>query len=82
MLALAEDATASQVSAGENKGHKLQHVAVVRSLKKIGAAKAGTPFRGDFELPAGAVSQRIVVFLQEAGQSRVDGVAMLEPAGH
>jgi hypothetical protein len=77
MLALADDAAVSQVAAGENKGRKLHHVAVVRSLRKIGAVKRGASFRGDVALPAGAAAQRIVVFLQESGQSRVSGAALL-----
>ena len=79
-LAVADDAVSSQVSAGENKGRDLRHVAVVRSLRKIGRMKRGGTFSTQVELPAGATEQRVVVFLQEAGQSRVVGAAML-PAG-
>ncbi len=79
-LAVADDAVSSQVSAGENKGRDLRHVAVVRSLRKIGWMKRGGTFSTQVELPAGATEQRVVVFLQEAGQSRVVGAAML-PAG-
>jgi hypothetical protein len=81
MLALADDAAVSQVAAGENQGRKLHHVAVVRSLRKIGTVKRGASFRSDFALPAGATAQRIVVFLQESGQSQVSGAALL-PAAH
>ena len=40
-FALADDSDTSQVSAGENKGRTLHHVAVLRSLQKIGAVKRG-----------------------------------------
>jgi hypothetical protein len=81
MLALADPAAQSQVAAGENKGHSLTHVAVVRSLRKIGSVKRGMAFRSEISLPPGAAAQRIVVFVQEDGQARVFGVAMLAPAG-
>jgi hypothetical protein len=56
-------------------------VAVVRSLRKIGSVKRGMAFRSEISLPPGAAAQRIVVFVQEDGQARVFGVAMLAPAG-
>jgi len=79
-LALAEDSGASEVAAGENQGRHLHHVAVVRSIQKIGAVKRGVPFTKVMELPRATNSQRIVVFVQESGQGRVSGVAMLPPA--
>ena len=75
MLALADDSDASQVRAGENKGRNLQHVAVVRSLRKIGSVKRGGSFATDLDLPGSA--QRVVVFVQESGQARISGAAML-----
>jgi hypothetical protein len=77
-LALADNADSTKVMAGENKGHTLDHVAVVRSLRKIGAVKrGGGSFTRMVDLPADAAGQRIVVFAQEAGQGRVLGAAML-----
>jgi len=80
-LAVADDKAASQVAGGENKGRDLLHVAVVRSLRKIASIRRGGTFAGDVELPAGAAAQRVVVFLQEPGQARVLGVAMLSAGG-
>jgi hypothetical protein len=76
-LALADNSDVTRVAAGENRGRTLSHVAVVRSIRKIGFVKRGGTFSRQVELPAGANGQRIVVFLQEAGQARVFGVAML-----
>jgi hypothetical protein len=76
-LALADDGAYTKVTAGENRGHNLGHVAVVRSIRKIGAVRRGGGFARVVELPAGAAGQRIVVFLQEAGQGRIVGVGML-----
>ncbi len=78
-LALADDSAASQVSAGENSGRNLRHVAVVRSLQKIGSVKRGASFSRTMELPKTAAAQRIVVFVQESGPGRVSGVALLLP---
>lgn len=78
-LALAEDSAASQVTAGENSGRHLHHVAVVRSIKKIGSVKRGASFSRVLELPRAADAQRVIVFLQESGPGRISGVAMLPP---
>lgn len=76
-LAVADDSAVSKVMAGENKGRSLSHVAVVRSLRKIGSVKRRGAFSHNVELPSGSADKRIVVFLQEPGQARVVGVAML-----
>jgi hypothetical protein len=75
-IALADDRDASQVAAGENKGRRLEHVAVVRSLRKIGSVKHGGSYSHLEELPAAAVPQRVVVFVQDSGLGRVTGAAM------
>ena len=79
MLALADESGASEVRAGENKGRALRHVAIVRSLRRIGTIKRGGEYRGDIALPPGAAQQRLVVFVQDAGQGRVAGAAMAGP---
>jgi hypothetical protein len=76
-LALADESDASQVSAGENNGRRLQHIAVVRSLRKIGSVKRGATFSKLVELPRETAGQRAVVFLQESGPGRVSGAAVL-----
>jgi hypothetical protein len=76
ILALADEGAVSEVRAGENQGHTLRHVAIVHSLRKIGTVKRGGGFRTDIALPADAAEQRVVVFVQDAGQGRVAGAAV------
>jgi hypothetical protein len=76
-LALAEDSAASDVAAGENKGRHLSHVAVLRSLRKVGSVKRGAGFSQVAPLPATAAEQRIVVFLQEGTSGPIVGAAEL-----
>jgi hypothetical protein len=76
-LALAEDSAASDVAAGENKGRHLVHVAVIKSLRKVGSVKRGAGFSQTVALPATAAEQRIVVFLQEGSAGPVTGAAEL-----
>ncbi|MGO9255249.1 MAG: DUF1223 domain-containing protein [Bryobacteraceae bacterium] len=75
-LALADDRDASEVAAGENRGRRLEHIAVVRSLRKIGSVKRGGAFSQLVELPAASAPQRVVVFVQEPGPGRVTGAAL------
>lgn len=76
-LVLAEDSAASDVAAGENKGRHLVHVAVIKSLRKVGSVKRGAGFSQTVTLPATAAEQRIVVFLQEGTSGPVIGAAEL-----
>ena len=75
-LAFAEDHGMNNVSAGENKGRQLRHVAMVRSLQKIGSVKRAAEFTRDIELPRSAEGKRVIVFVQESGPGRVDGAAV------
>jgi len=77
-LALADESDTTRVGGGENKGRTLVHVAVVRSLKKIGWVKRGGTFSRQIDLPAGSSGKRVVVFLQEPGPARVWGAAVLD----
>jgi hypothetical protein len=80
VAAIAEDATSSQVSHGENAGRTLHHVAVVRLLKEFGKGRAdGQPL----ELSGGnliaaektGTRLRLVVFLVNSGNGHVIAVA-------
>jgi hypothetical protein len=77
-LALADDSGTSQVSAGENKGRQLHHVAILRSLRKIGSLKHGAAFFQTAEIPAGA--GRVIVFVQDGTAGKIYGAAMLRAA--
>ena len=78
-LVLAENAADTQVSGGENNGKHLHHVAIVRSLKKVGAVKKNEPFHKVIELPREDAARRVVVFLQDSDSGPVAGAAVLEP---
>jgi hypothetical protein len=78
IVAIAQPSGESQVAAGENNGRRLQHVAMVKSLLKVGSVKKGAPFHQKVELPADTASFRIIVFLQEPDLGPVYGVAMLD----
>jgi len=78
MLALVQPSADSQVAGGENKGRSLRHVAILRSLRKVGTAKKGGSFHQTLELPADAAAGRVVVFVQESDQGKVYGAALLE----
>lgn len=77
-VALADDHAQSQVTRGENSGHTLRHVAVVRTLLLAGKTDAQGAFTKDLTLPlkdGDNGSWRVVVFLQESGSKRVVGAA-------
>jgi hypothetical protein len=80
-VAVALDRAESQVSAGENSGHRLTHVSVVKSLTKIGALKQGQGLAQDVQLKLerGSDSRglRLIAFVQEPRQGRVLGAAAM-----
>ena len=76
-LAIADNSDESQVSGGENAGRKLQHVAVLRKLTRIGAVDGSGEFSRYISLDLKSkdhANLRIVVIVQEAGIGRVLGV--------
>ena len=74
-LALADDRATSQVAAGENKGRQLHHVAILRSLRKLGSVKRGAAFEQSVAVPAG--TGRVIVFVQDSGLGKVYGVGAI-----
>ena len=80
-VAVALNRAESQVSAGENAGHRLAHVAVVRSLTRIGGLKQGQVLAQDIQLKLESGSDfhnlRLIAFVQEPQQGRVLGATLL-----
>lgn len=74
-LALADDSAASDVVAGENRGRHLTHVAVLRSLRKIGNVKRSVDFSQS--IPLSSPEKRVVVFLQSGSAGPIYGAAEL-----
>jgi hypothetical protein len=83
-VAVALNRAESQVSEGENSGHRLAHVSVVKSLTKIGALRQGQVLAQDLQLKLepGSDSRnlRLIAFVQEPRQGRVLGAASM-PVG-
>lgn len=76
-LALADNSDESQVSRGENAGRRLQHVAVVRSLTRIGTVDGSSEFSRDFDLKSkNHANLRLVVIVQEPDAGRVLGAGL------
>ena len=80
-IAVALSRAESQVSSGENAGHRLAHVSVVGSLTKVAVLKRGQGLSQDIHLNLGPVSKshdlRLIAFVQESGQGKVLGAALL-----
>ena len=85
VVAVALDRAESQVNAGENAGHRLTHVAVVRALVKAGSVGAAQSFSKEISVPLDndiATSDlRVIAFVQEPGPGRIRGAA-LEKLAH
>jgi len=85
-LAITETGLHSAVKRGENAGEDLHHAAVVRSIRKIGEAKAGdqTSFSGDATVTLRTQWKRenlhAVVFVQEKKSRRILGAAAVPVA--
>lgn len=83
-LAIALDHAASQVSAGENNGKHLMHVAVLQSLRRLGRFESGKAFTEDCRIrlkdddTAGNV--RVIAFVQVPGPGQVLGAVMQKAA--
>jgi hypothetical protein len=84
IVAVTEDNLSSQVTAGENKGRRLQHVAVVRSMSRAGTleAKGTMPWSGGGEVaiePGWNVrALHVVAFVQERTSRAILGAASVQ----
>lgn len=76
-LVEAENRTSSQVLRGENKGRSLHHIAVVRRLEQIGKWTGQTAFSKEVAIADRAPDVRLIAFVQESGNGRVWGAAMI-----
>ena len=77
---LADDEDASSVSAGENSGRKLTHVAVVRAMQKVAALHGpyAAPVRIDLPGNHPHGKMRLIVFAQKGQNGPIFGVAQTE----
>ena len=87
-LAVTEDALHSSVSRGENAGQVLHHVATLRSLRKIGIAKANATsasFTGDtlvkFDSHWNADNLHVTVFVQWKKNREILGATSTKAKG-
>jgi hypothetical protein len=79
-VVIALNSAESQVAAGENKGRKLTHVAVVRSLTKVGSFDTTKSFDGDVHLGLNPLDDhanlRVIAFVQASDLGKVLGATM------
>jgi hypothetical protein len=77
---LADDEDTSSVSRGENSGHTLKHVSVVRVMQKVSSLHG--PYSGPVEikLPHGVArnKMRLIVFAQKGQNGQIFGAAQRE----
>lgn len=79
-VAFAEDSAEKEIRAGENRGVRLGHVAVVRKLRDLGKVDKDTGFRGEIAVEP-RDGERLIALAQERGTGRVVGAATLRVAG-
>jgi hypothetical protein len=85
-IAIVHDPDPSAVARGENKGRRLPHISVVKSLKKVGTVGPNKAFDEGLAVTEEAArhNQRVVAFVQERSQGRVLGsveVSVRQSAG-
>lgn len=79
-VAIALNRADSRVSAGENKGRALSHVAVVESIKKVGVVKKGKDFDREVLVKINSRTDennlRLIAFVQDTDAGAVLGSAV------
>jgi len=82
-VALALNHAESHVSAGENKGRDIRHVAVAESISKVGTVEKGKNFDRDVLIKVKSTPDlgnlRVIAFVQEADAGEVVGASLLSP---
>jgi hypothetical protein len=77
---VALDRAESHVLKGENAGRQLTHVAVVRSISRVGTIDSTRPFSEDVSVKLGKPDEvsnlRLIAFIQRPGPGRVLGATM------
>ena len=76
LVAVAADHAESQVLRGENGGRHLEHVAIVKSIEKVGKAEKGQAFSKDVNVKTHTPVSRVIVFLQEPNQGKILGATV------
>jgi hypothetical protein len=78
LVAVAADHGESQVLRGENGGRHLEHVAIAKSIDKVGKAEKGQAFSKDVSISVKGLTQvsRVIVFLQEPNQGKILGATV------
>jgi hypothetical protein len=76
LLAIADESDESHVSGGESGGRTLKHIAVVRSLARVGTVGQSENLSRDLKINIGREREnmRIIAFVQEENTGRVWGV--------
>jgi hypothetical protein len=76
LIAMADESDESHVSRGENAGRTLKHIAVLRTLTRVGTVDQSGEFSQDVRIRTNRVNAgnlRIVAIVQEAPIGRVLG---------
>lgn len=85
-VAVALNRAESHVSAGENKGRDIRHVAVVENMDKVGTVEKGRNFDREVGVKVGSTADlanlRVIVFVQEADGGEVVGASQVGAAIH
>ena len=79
-VAVAIDKTLTDVLGGENNGRKLENIAVVKEMVRVGKLEKGRSYDQPFSVKlwpqANTANMRVVAFVQEAGPGKVLGAGM------
>src|SRR5271155_293936 len=79
LLAIADESDESSVTGGENAGRRLSHIAVLRSLTRVGKVDGSDGFSRDVTVKVNGLKPenfRVVAIAQEAATGRIWGVGM------